>query len=72
MRKKDRKFDGGRTASVLGSATWSVILTVFGEWILGYQIALIALALYVIAGAIFIAAIPDVRPGAENFLPVRS
>jgi UMF1 family MFS transporter len=62
----------GRTASVLGSATWSVILTVLGERILGYQMALMALALYVNAGAIFIAAIPDVRPSGENFLPLRS
>jgi len=62
----------GRTANVLGGATWSLILTVLGEQMLGYQIAIIALALYVVAGALFIVAVPDVRPAVVNFIRPRA
>lgn len=62
----------GRTANVLGGATWSLILTVLGEQMLGYQIAIIALALYVVAGALFIIAVPDVRPAVVNFIRPRA
>lgn len=58
----------GRTASVLGDATWSAILTVFGEQMFGYHMAVAALALYVLAGAGLIGLIPDVRPSSKNFL----
>ena len=58
----------GRTASVLGDATWSVILMVFGERIFGYEVAVAALALYVLLGAILISGVPDVRPSASNFV----
>ncbi len=61
----------GRTASVLGDATWSLVLTVFGEHLAGYQAAVLALALYVILGAILIWTLPDVRPSAHNFLAPR-
>lgn len=57
----------GRTATILGGATWSVILTIFGEGIFGYQIAIIVLALYVLLGATFIVGLPDVRPSPDNF-----
>ncbi|MHB8550106.1 MAG: MFS transporter [Acidiferrobacterales bacterium] len=59
----------GRTASVLGDATWSLVLTVLGERMLGYQVAVMALAVYVLGGGVLIATIPDVRPSAGNFLP---
>ncbi|MGA9993347.1 MAG: MFS transporter [Thiobacillaceae bacterium] len=58
----------GRTASVLGDATWSAILMVFGERIFGYEVAVAALALYVLLGAVLISAVPDVRPSASNFV----
>ncbi|MDA8162624.1 MAG: MFS transporter [Desulfobacteraceae bacterium] len=58
----------GRTASVLGDATWSLILTVFGEQILGYKIAVAALMVYVIIGAVLIGILPDARPLSGNFL----
>jgi len=58
----------GRTASVLGDATWSGILTVFGEQTFGYDVAVAALALYVLLGGILILAVPDVRPSSSNFV----
>jgi MFS transporter, UMF1 family len=58
----------GRSASVLGDATWSTILTVFGERTLGYDIAVVALALYVLLGAVLIATLPDARPSSANFV----
>jgi len=58
----------GRTASVLGDATWSIILTLFGEQVLGYDIAVAALALYVILGAALIVVLPDARPSPANFV----
>jgi len=58
----------GRTASVLGDATWSFALTILGEQIFGYQIAVVALAVYVLLGAVMIATLPDVRPSPQNFL----
>ena len=58
----------GRTASVLGDATWSLILTLCGEGLLGYRLAIVALAIYVALGAGFIATLPDVRPSPSNFL----
>lgn len=58
----------GRTASVLGDATWSAVLTVFGEGLFGYEVAVVALALYVLLGAVLISAVPDVRPSPSNFV----
>jgi len=58
----------GRTASVLGDATWSITLTLCGEGIFGYHMAIVVLAGYVALGACFILAIPDVRPSPANFL----
>jgi len=58
----------GRTASVLGDATWSGILTVFGERTFGYDMAVAALALYVLLGAVLISILPDVRPSSSNFV----
>jgi UMF1 family MFS transporter len=58
----------GRTASVLGDATWSAILTVFGEQMFGYQVAVAALAVYVLLGAALIGLVPDARPSSENFV----
>ncbi len=58
----------GRTASLLGDATWSSILTVLGEGLLGYQVSIIALAAYVLLGAMVIATLPDTRPTALNFV----
>lgn len=58
----------GRTASVLGDATWSALLTMFGEGILGYRLAVAALAVYVVLGAWCILLLPDVRPSAGNFV----
>ncbi len=58
----------GRTASVLGDATWSTILTIFGERILGYELAVAALGLYVILGAVLISIVPDLRPASPNFV----
>jgi UMF1 family MFS transporter len=60
----------GRSASVIGDATWSFILTVFGEQIFGYQVAILALSIYVIMGAILVSTLPDVRPSRNNFLHV--
>lgn len=57
----------GRTASVLGDATWALVLTLLGEQIFGYQVAVVALAAYVILGFILIATLPDVRPSSGNF-----
>lgn len=57
----------GRTASIVGDATWSGILTVVGEGALGYHLAVIALAFYILLGAAFIRTLPDVRPSASNF-----
>ncbi len=59
----------GRTASTLGDATWSLTLTVYGEGIFGYHVAIALLALYVVLGAGFILAVPNVRPAPQNFLP---
>jgi UMF1 family MFS transporter len=58
----------GRTASVFGDATWSLILSLLGEGIFGYHVAVAALAVYVLLGAGFVLSLPDVRPAAENFL----
>jgi UMF1 family MFS transporter len=58
----------GRSASVLGDATWSFILTLLGENLFGYQVAVAALAVYVLLGAALIATLPDVRPSALNFV----
>jgi len=52
----------GRTASVLGDATWTLALTLLGEDVFGYQVAIVALAIYVLLGAVLIATLPDVRP----------
>ena len=58
----------GRTASVLGDATWSGILTVFGERTFGYDVAVAALALYALLGALLISFVPDARPSSSNFV----
>jgi len=58
----------GRTASVLGDATWSGILTVLGEETFGYDVAVGALALYVLFGGVLILMVPDVRPSTSNFV----
>ncbi len=58
----------GRTASVLGDATWSAILTVLGEGRRGYQAAVVALGIYVLIGAVLVVTIPDARPSEANFL----
>ena len=57
-----------RTASVLGGATWSAILSLFGEQLFGYQVAIAALAAYVLLGAALIATVPNLRPSELNFL----
>jgi MFS-type transporter involved in bile tolerance (Atg22 family) len=56
----------GRTASVAGDATWSGIPTIFGERILGYQVAVAELALYILLGAWLVWLVPAVRPSAAN------
>ncbi len=61
----------GRTASVLGDATWSVILALFGEQAFGYNLAVAALAIYVLLGGAIITLLPDVRPSSANFVPSR-
>jgi MFS transporter, UMF1 family len=58
----------GRTASVLGDATWSFALTILGEQIFGYQMAVVALVIYVLSGTFIILTLPDVRPSPRNFL----
>jgi len=58
----------GRTASVLGDATWSTTLTLCGEGTFGYHIAILLLAGYVVLGAGFILTLPNARPSPENFL----
>lgn len=58
----------GRTASVLGDATWSFALTILGENIFGYQMAVVALAVYVLLGTMMTLTLPDVRPSPRNFL----
>lgn len=58
----------GRSASVLGDATWSLVLTILGEGMRGYQVAIMVLAVYVLLGGVFIASLPDVRPTAANFV----
>lgn len=58
----------GRTATLLGDATWSAILSLFGEGLLGYRIAILAMAFYVVAGGAIIWTLPDARPRAENFV----
>lgn len=58
----------GRSASVLGDLTWTTILTLLGEQLFGYQVAIVALAVYVIAGGLIIITLPDVRPSAANFV----
>ncbi|HTN70084.1 MAG TPA: hypothetical protein VMO00_03255, partial [Methylomirabilota bacterium] len=62
----------GRTASVLGDATWSFVLTILGEQLFGYQMAVVALAVYVLLGIVMIIALPDVRPSRQNFLQPRN
>lgn len=57
----------GRSASVLGDATWSLVLTLLGEGTLGYQVSIAVLAVYVLLGGALIASLPDVRPSATNF-----
>ncbi|HEX5513288.1 MAG TPA: MFS transporter [Gammaproteobacteria bacterium] len=57
-----------RTASVLGDATWSAILSLFGEQLFGYQVAVAALAAYVLLGAMLITTVPNVRPSDLNFI----
>lgn len=58
----------GRSASVLGDATWSLVLTVLGEGALGYHVAIAVLAIYVLLGGALIASLPNVRPSVDNFL----
>ncbi len=58
----------GRTASVMGDATWSSLLTVFGEKTFGYDVAIAALGIYVLVGAALIWLVPDVRPSSANFV----
>jgi MFS transporter, UMF1 family len=58
----------GRTASVLGDATWTLALTLLGERVFGYQVAIVALAVYVLLGAVIVATLPDVRPSPRSFL----
>jgi UMF1 family MFS transporter len=58
----------GRTASVLGDATWSLVLTLLGERVFGYQVAIVALAVYVLLGGVIITTLPDVRPSPRSFL----
>jgi UMF1 family MFS transporter len=58
----------GRTASVLGDATWSFVLTLLGEQVFGYQMAVVALAIYVLLGAVMVVSLPDIRPSPQNFL----
>ena len=60
----------GRSASVLGDLTWTTILTLLGEQLFGYQIAIVALAVYVIAGGLIVVTLPDARPSAANFVAV--
>lgn len=71
--KKSGEFWGlynlsGRTASVLGDATWTLALTLLGERVFGYQIAIAALAIYVLLGAVIITTLPDVSPSPQSFL----
>lgn len=61
----------GRTASVLGDATWAAILTVFGEHLFGYEMAVAALAVYILLGAILVSLVPDVYPSRSNFVQPR-
>ncbi len=61
----------GQTASVLGDATWSFALMMLGEEIVGYQVAIMALAMYVLLGAALIVTLPDVRPSSLNFVQPR-
>jgi UMF1 family MFS transporter len=76
--KKSGEFWGlynlsGRTASVLGDATWTLALTLLGERVFGYQVAIVALAIYVLLGAVIITTLPDVRPSPQSFLsPVQT
>jgi UMF1 family MFS transporter len=58
----------GRTASVLGDATWSLVLTFLGEGMLGYQVSIAVLAVYILLGGALIATLPDVRPSSANFV----
>ncbi|HEY3367892.1 MAG TPA: MFS transporter [Symbiobacteriaceae bacterium] len=58
----------GRTASVLGDMTWTAVLIWLGEGLFGYQMALVALAVYVVAGGLMVFALPDARPTAANFV----
>ena len=58
----------GRTASVVGDATWSGILTIFGEQSFGYRVAVVTLALYILIGAWLVWLVPDVRPSVANFI----
>lgn len=58
----------GRTASVLGDFTWSSILTLLGGTILGYQVSIMAFALFVLIGGVIVATLPDARPSAANFV----
>jgi UMF1 family MFS transporter len=58
----------GRTASVVGDGTVAIILTLYAESTLGYQLAIVALAIYVFLGAMIIFTLPDIRPTAANFV----
>ncbi|MBI3343769.1 MAG: MFS transporter [Gammaproteobacteria bacterium] len=58
----------GRTASILGTLTWTAALTVVGESAAGYHAAVLAMAVYVLLGAAIVFTLPDVRPTSANVL----
>jgi hypothetical protein len=39
-----------------------------GEQVFGYQMAVVALAIYVLLGAVMVVSLPDIRPSPQNFL----
>lgn len=58
----------GRSASVIGDATWTTVLLVVGETPFGYKLAIASLGLFILAGLIMILTLPDVRPTAANVI----
>ncbi len=56
----------GRSASVIGDATWTGVLLVVGETVFGYKLAIGSLGIFIVAGLICMITLPDARPSAEN------
>jgi UMF1 family MFS transporter len=57
----------GRSAAVVGDLTWTLVLSAFGETLFGFQMALLALAGFILLGFISMLFLPDIRAVSTSF-----